>query len=99
MKNKIIFELIIDEKLINLKQIYIKRFSLIDYVRVWDYKCIIYINSNFYSMNIRRDKLMLKKKETMLMKFDFKNTKQYRIYAFNLRRYIKVFIIIFFKNV
>ena len=35
----------------------------------------------------------------MLMKFDFKTTKQYRIYAFNLRKYIKIFIIIFFKNV
>ena len=33
------------------------------------------------------------------MRFDFKTTKQYRIYAFNLKRCIKIFIIIFFENV
>ena len=33
------------------------------------------------------------------MRFDLKTTKQYRIYAFNLERCIKIFIIIFFKNV
>ena len=35
----------------------------------------------------------------MLMKLDSETTKQYRIYVFNLKRYIKVFIIIFFENV
>ena len=48
LKNKIVFELIIDEKLISSEQLYIERFSLIDHVRVWGYKCIIYVNSNFY---------------------------------------------------
>ena len=33
------------------------------------------------------------------MKFDSETTKQYRIYAFDLERYIKIFLIIFFKNV
>ena len=33
------------------------------------------------------------------MKFDFKTIKQYRIYIFDLKRYIKIFIIIFFENV
>ena len=35
----------------------------------------------------------------MLMRFDFKTTKQYRIYVSDLKRCIKIFIIIFFKNV
>ena len=35
----------------------------------------------------------------MLMKFDFETIKQYRIYASDLKRYIKIFIITFFKNV
>ena len=35
----------------------------------------------------------------MLMKFDSETTKQYRIYAFNLKRCIKIFIITFFENV
>ena len=99
MKNRIIFELIINEKLINLKQIHIELFLSIDYVRVWDYKYIIYINSNFYSMSIRRNKLMLKKRKIMLIRFDSKTTKQYRIYVSNLKRCIKIFIITFFKNV
>ena len=34
LKNKIIFESIIDEKLISSEQIYIKKFSSIDHVRV-----------------------------------------------------------------
>ena len=50
-------------------------------------------------MSIRKNKLMSKKKETMLIRFDPETTKQYRIYAFNLRRYIKIFIITFFENI
>ena len=50
-------------------------------------------------MNIRKNKLMLKRKETMLMRFDLEITKQYRIYVSDLKRCIKVFIIIFFENV
>ena len=42
---------------------------------------------------------MSKKREIMLMKFDSETTKQYRIYASDLKRCIKIFIIIFFKNV
>ena len=33
------------------------------------------------------------------MRFDFKMTKQYRIYALDLKRCIKIFIITFFENV
>ena len=50
-------------------------------------------------MSTRKNKLILKKKKKMLMKFDFKTTKQYRIYVFDLKRCIKIFIIIFFENV
>ena len=50
-------------------------------------------------MNTRKNKLMLKKKKTMLMRFDFKTIKQYRIYASDLKRCIKIFIIIFFENI
>ena len=50
-------------------------------------------------MNIRKDKLISKKIEIMLMRFDFKTTKQYPIYVFNLKRCIKIFIITFFENV
>ena len=35
----------------------------------------------------------------MLIRFDSETTKQYRIYAFNLKRCIKIFIITFFENV
>ena len=41
----------------------------------------------------------IKKKKKMLMKFDSETIKQYRIYAFDLKRYIKIFIIIFFENI
>ena len=78
---------------------YIKRLSSIDHVRVWDCIYIIYINSNSYSMNIRKNKLMLKRKKTMLIRFNSETTKQYRIYAFDLKKCIKIFIITFFKNV
>ena len=50
-------------------------------------------------MNIRKNKLMLKKRKIMLIRFDLKTTKQYRIYVFDLKRCIKIFIIIFFENV
>ena len=33
------------------------------------------------------------------MKFDSETTKQYRIYVFDLKRCIKIFIITFFENV
>ena len=33
------------------------------------------------------------------MRFDSETTKQYRIYVFNLKKCIKIFIIIFFENV
>ena len=78
---------------------YIERFLSIDHVRVWGCKCIIYINSNSHSIDIRKNKLMSKRKKIMLMRFDSETTKQYRIYAFNLKRCIKIFIIIFFENV
>ena len=42
---------------------------------------------------------MSKKKKIMLIKFNFKTTKQYRIYVSNLKRYIKIFIITFFEDV
>ena len=35
----------------------------------------------------------------MLIRFDFKTTKQYRIYVLDLKRCIKIFIITFFENV
>ena len=35
----------------------------------------------------------------MLIKFDLKTTKQYRIYVFDLKKCIKIFIITFFENV
>ena len=78
---------------------YIEKLSSIDHVRVWGCKCIVYVNSDFYSMGIRRDKLMPKERKTMLMKFDPETTKQYRIYVFDLKKYIKIFIITFFENV
>ena len=99
LKNRIVFELIINEKPISSEQVYIGKFSLIDHVRVWDCKCIAYINSNFHLMNIRKNKLMSKKRETILMKFDFKTTKQYRIYVSDLEKCIKFFIITFFENI
>ena len=42
---------------------------------------------------------MSKRREIILMKFDSKTTKQYRIYVSDLERYIKFFIIIFFENI
>ena len=99
LKNKIVFELIIDEKFISPKQIYIKKLSSIDHVRVWNCKCIIYVNPDSHLMNIRRDKLMSKKREAMLMRFDPETTKQYRIYVFDLEKYIKFFTITFFEDI
>ena len=50
-------------------------------------------------MDTRRNKLMLKEREIILIKFDSETTKQYRIYVFDLKKYIKSFIITFFKNI
>ena len=50
-------------------------------------------------MGIRKDKLMSKEREAVLMRFDSETTKQYRIYVFDLKRCIKFFIIIFFEDI
>ena len=50
-------------------------------------------------MNTRRNKLMSKKREIILIRFDSETTKQYRIYASDLKRYIKFFIITFFEDI
>ena len=42
---------------------------------------------------------MSKKRKTILMKFDPETTKQYRIYASDLERCIKFFIITFFEDI
>ena len=42
---------------------------------------------------------MLKRREIILIKFDSETTKQYRIYASDLKRYIKFFIITFFEDI
>ena len=50
-------------------------------------------------MSTRKNKLILKKKEIILMRFDPETTKQYRIYVFDLKRCIKFFIITFFEDI
>ena len=42
---------------------------------------------------------MPKGREAVLMEFDPKTTKQYRIYASDLGRYIKLSIVIFFEDI
>ena len=42
---------------------------------------------------------MSKGREVVLMGFDSETTKQYRIYASNLERCIKLSIVIFFKDI
>ena len=41
----------------------------------------------------------MKKKKIILIKFKVKIIKYYRIYISNLKRYMKLFIITFFKNI
>ena len=50
-------------------------------------------------MGTRRDKLMSKRRKIILMRLNPKTTKQYRIYASDLERCIKFFIIIFFEDI
>ena len=99
LRNRIVIGPVIDDKSISSKQVYIRKLSLIDHVRVQGYKCIAYVNLDLYSIGIRRDKLMLKGREAVLMGFDSKTTKQYCIYASDLGRCIKLSIIIFFKDI
>ena len=42
---------------------------------------------------------MSKGREVVLMEFDSETTKQYRIYAPDLGRYIKLLIVIFFEDI
>ena len=66
---------------------------------MWEYKYIAYINLDSYLIYIRRDKLISKEREAILMKFNSKTIKQYRIYVLDLGRYIKLSIITFFENI
>ena len=68
-------------------------------MRVQGYKYIAYVNSDLHLINTRRDKLISKGREIVLMEFDSKMTKQYRIYAPDLKRYIKSLIVTFFENI
>ena len=99
LRNRIVIGPVIDDKSISSKQVYTGKLSLIDHMRVWRCKCIAYVNSDLYLIGIRRDKLMLKGREVVLMEFDSETTKQYRIYASDLGRYIKLLIVIFFKDI
>ena len=42
---------------------------------MWEYKCIAYINLDFYLIYTRRDKLILKEREAILIRFNSKTIK------------------------
>ena len=66
---------------------------------MWKCKCIAYINLDSYSIHIRRDKLISKEREAILIRFDSETIKQYRIYTSNLEKYIKLSTITFFEDI
>ena len=75
LRNRISIKLIIDKKSTSLEQVYIEKILLINHIRVWRCKCIAYINLDSYLIYIRRDKLISKEREAILIRFDSKTIK------------------------
>ena len=90
---------IIDDKPTSPEQIYTGKLPTIDHIRVWGCKCIAYINPDSHPTGTRRDKLMPKGREAVLMGFDPETTRQYRIYAPDLGRCIKASTVTFFEDI
>lgn len=98
LRNRIASGPIIDEKPTSPEQVYTGKLPSIDHVRVWGCKCISYVNPNSHPVGTRRDKLMPKGREAVLMGFDPETIKQYRVYAPDLGRCIKASTITFFED-
>ena len=90
---------IIDDKPTSPEQIYTGKLPTIDHIRVWGCKCIAYVNPDSHPTGTRRDKLMPKGREAVLMGFDPETTRQYRIYAPDLGRCIKASTVTFFEDI
>lgn len=90
---------IIDGKPTSPEQVYTGKLPSIDHIRVWGCKCVAYVNPDSHPPGTRRDKLMPKGREAVLMGFDPETTKQYRIYAPDLGRCIKSSTVTFFEDV
>ena len=71
----------------------------IDHLRVWGCKCYSYVDSKSHPPNTRRDKLMPKAREAVLVGYDDNTTKQYKIFAPDLGRVVKASTVIFDEDI
>ena len=69
--------------------------SEIGHIRIWGCKCYAYVNPKSLPAGTRHDKLMPRGREAVLVGFDPLTTKQYRVYAPDLRRIIKASSVVF----
>lgn len=99
LRNRIATGPIVDGKSTSPEQVYTGKLPSISHVRVFGCKCIAYVNPDSHPTGTRRDKLMPRGREAVLMGFDTETTKQYRIYAPDLGRCIKSSTIEFFEDV
>ena len=72
--------------------------SEIGHIRVWGCKCYAYVNPKSLLAGTRYDKLILRGREAVLVGFNPLTTKQYRVYAPDLRRIIKASLVVFNKS-
>ena len=90
--------LIIDRNITSPQQAIDGKRLEIGYIRVQGCKCYVYVNPKSLLVGTRYDKLMLRGREAVLVRFNPLTIKQYRVYTPDLRRIIKASLVVFNKN-
>lgn len=90
-------DLLINDKQVTSKKAFIEVKLFIDHVRVWEYKCYFYVNSKSLSKN-RQNKFMNWEQVRVFMSYSEKTTKQYLLWASDLKWIIKSHAVKFTEN-
>ena len=70
VRNHIIINSMINKKEINFIKVFIEVQSFIDYLRVWKYKCYIFVNIKFLFDDNKTDKLIHKDKSYVFFNYN-----------------------------
>ena len=98
LRNRTVTKFLINEAFTTSKKTFIEIKFLINYVRVWEYKCYSHVNLKLLLVKERRDKFMNRDRLNVFMRYVKNIDKQYRLWVLNLYRVIKNHAIKFAEN-
>ena len=96
LKNQVIISrLIINGKVTSLEEAFSNKKPNVDYVRVQGYKYYSYVNLSSLLARTCHDKLIPREREVVFIRYNTNITKQYLIYALDIKAIIKVSLVTF----